>query len=214
MFNNLSIMEMAIRIPVILLAFSVHEFSHGLAAYKLGDSTAKYDGRLSLNPLRHIDPIGLICLFIFRLGWAKPVMVNTAYFKDPKKDMGLTAFAGPLSNFILAFVTLLIYYPVSSFSLFGDAMWFIHMFFIECVFMNLSLGFFNMLPLPPLDGSKIFAAILPDQIYYMILNNERIGFMILMMLVWTGSFSTILDPLVSTAFSGMIFIVSKIYFFL
>jgi len=98
------IVEILITLPAILISLSVHELAHGFAAYKLGDPTAKFMGRLSLNPLRHIDPIGFICMMLFRVGWAKPVNVDTRFFKKPKRDMAICALAGPLSNFALAFV--------------------------------------------------------------------------------------------------------------
>ena len=103
-FNLQSIIFVIIRILVILLAISVHEMSHGFAAYKLGDKTAKYDGRLSLNPLRHLDPFGALCMLLFGFGWARPVMVNPIYFKNHKRDLALTALGGPVSNFLMAYI--------------------------------------------------------------------------------------------------------------
>lgn len=214
MLSQMNITEILLRIPAILLALSVHEFAHGFAAYKLGDMTAKTDGRLSLNPLRHIDPIGLICLLLFRFGWAKPVMVNPSYFKDPKTDMALTAFAGPLSNILFSFIALLIYYPLWHFYSHISGLGLAFMLLEELFFLNLTLGIFNMLPIPPLDGSKIFTAVLPDHLYYRITANSRIGFVILMLLMWTGGFSYVLNPLMSTAYKGLLFLAEKIYFFL
>ncbi|MBQ4585560.1 MAG: site-2 protease family protein [Clostridia bacterium] len=161
--------ELAISAPVVLIALTVHELCHGLCAYWLGDPTAKYAGRLTLNPLKHLDPIGAICLLLFRYGWAKPVPVNTRYFKRPRLYMALTSFAGPLSNLILAFVGAFFYVLSVYVGNFAPDEGFLHIicliwvnFSYYFVFLNISLAIFNLLPIPPLDGSNILFSFLPE----------------------------------------------------
>lgn len=196
-------------LPVILASLSVHELCHGLASYALGDSTAKYQGRLSLNPLRHIDPIGFICLLFFHVGWAKPVNVDTRFFKKPKRDMALTALAGPVSNFLLAFVfsfafTLALRFGennnwdyilslISAKSTQGasvNVISILTVLFYYMMLINIGLGVFNLIPIPPLDGSKVLYAFLPDRVLYRILPYERYIQFILLLLLWQGFLST------------------------
>lgn len=148
-------------VPSILIASTVHEYSHGWAAYKLGDPTAKAEGRLTLNPLKHIDPIGAICMVLFRFGWSKPVPINEYNFERREVDTAITALAGPLSNIVLAIVTglvNLIFKPDLN-SIFGSIL-----FIFASV--NVSLAIFNLIPIPPLDGHKIVRAFLPKKIRY------------------------------------------------
>lgn len=184
-----------IRVAVVLLAISVHELSHGFAAYKMGDPTAKYDGRLSLNPLHHIDPIGALCIFLFGFGWAKPVMVNPNYFKNLKRGTVVTALAGPLSNFITAFLGMLL--MVHVLPLFPNM--YFYTFLLYFISINVGLGVFNLIPIPPLDGSKIFLSLLPRKIYYEIMRYERYGFLILVLALYLG----VLDPILNF-FNGII----------
>lgn len=189
--NIENIITILIRVVVVLFVISVHEIAHGFAAYKLGDKTAKYDGRLSLNPLRHFDLFGALCMLFFGFGWAKPVMVNPNYFKNHKRGMALTALAGPLSNFLMAFIGmfgLLYLCPLVS------NMYF-YQFFFMFVILNLSLGVFNLIPIPPLDGSKIFLSLLPRRIYYEIMRYEQYGFIVLIIALYLG----VLDPILDTA---------------
>lgn len=148
-------------VPSILIASTVHEYSHGWAAYKLGDPTAKAEGRLTLNPLKHIDPIGAICMVLFRFGWSKPVPINEYNFERREVDTAITALAGPLSNIVLAIITglvNLIFEPDLN-SIFGSIL-----FIFASV--NVSLAIFNLIPIPPLDGHKIVRAFLPKKIRY------------------------------------------------
>ena len=152
----------------VLFSLSVHEFSHGLAAYAVGDKTAKYSGRLSLNPLAHLDPFGAICLFLFGFGWAKPVPVNPWNFKNKKGGMILTALAGPVSNFLLAFIAMGIYtllgglrFSSASFGFTLASVFYELAYYM--IMINLGLGLFNLIPSPPLDGSKVLTAILPER---------------------------------------------------
>lgn len=186
-FDNL--LQLVLRVVMVLLAISAHELAHGFAAYKLGDPTAKYDGRLSLNPLRHIDPIGALCMFFFGFGWAKPVMVNPNYFKNLKRDTRLTALAGPLSNILLAYIFMLLGIHVGARLLHSAWM---QMLCYNFIIINIGLGVFNLLPIPPLDGSKIFLSLLPRKIYYEIMRYERFGFLVLAVALYLG----VLDPII------------------
>lgn len=166
-----------------LLCIMVHEISHGLAAYALGDRTAKDQGRLSLNPLRHIDWIGLVMLLLFHFGWAKPVQVDLRRFRHPKRDMAITALAGPASNFLLAILFLFIYgllYAVCAGSYLGS--WVLALL-NSTVFLSIALGLFNLIPFPPLDGSKILFSFLPDKAYLRLMMLERYGMVVLIVLV-------------------------------
>jgi len=183
-------------------------------AYLLGDRTAKRDGRMSFNPLRHIDPIGMICLILIGFGWAKPVMVNPRNLKDPKHGMGLTAVAGPVSNFILAFIVMLVYYPlVMTVGLDRAAIGYLFTFLWILFSINIVLGIFNMLPIPPLDGSKVFAVFLPEDIYFKFIS-FRYGFIVLIILIFTDRLSSIIQPFMTAISNGYIFVVERIYFFI
>lgn len=173
--------DLFLRLVSVFLCLTVHEMCHGLAAYALGDPTAKRQHRLSLNPLRHIDWFGLAAMVIAGFGWAKPVPVNPNYFKKPKQGMALTALAGPVSNFVLALVLLLtvrlMWHPELSYI--GDGM----LFLLETAILSIGLGLFNLIPIPPLDGSKILFALLPDRQYRFVLRYERYGMLLLWVLV-------------------------------
>ncbi len=182
----------------VFLSLSVHELSHGLVAYWMGDKTAKSSGRLSLNPLQHLDPIGAICLFLFSFGWAKPVPVNPWNFKHKKAGLILTSLGGPLSNFLLAFlaqigIVFIEQTPSGIHSDFGYLL--LSVGYILCLYLieiNLGLGIFNLIPIPPLDGSKVLNAILPQRLYFKIMEYERYGFILLLLFINLPIFSTIL----------------------
>ena len=172
----------ALSIMAVLIALAVHEYSHAYVAYKLGDDTARNLGRLTLNPLKHLDPIGAICMIIFHVGWAKPVPINARNFKDPKKGFALTALAGPTVNLSLAFLFALIYqimivslrdvqFVSGSFALrfWENLLLFVALFH----YINLGLGLFNLLPFPPFDGSRILHVVLPPKVYFGIMKYER-----------------------------------------
>lgn len=170
-----------LRVAAIILCMTVHETCHGLAAYALGDPTAKSRHRLSLNPLRHIDWLGLALMFVAGFGWAKPVPVDLRYFKKPKQGMALTALAGPVSNFVLAFLALLackaiLYVPYS------DGWGLVFSFCYYTAILSIGLGVFNLIPIPPLDGSKVLAAFLPDSAYMRLMHYERYGLLLLLVL--------------------------------
>ncbi|MEN3044956.1 MAG: site-2 protease family protein [Candidatus Hydrothermales bacterium] len=155
-----SLASLIIFLPGILLALTIHEFSHALVADRLGDPTPRSIGRLTLNPIPHIDPIGFILLFLIHIGWAKPVPVNPYYFRNPEKDFAKVAFAGPLSNLILAvFISFILrFLPYSSQNLF---IYYFYKLLLSTYMINLILAFFNLIPIPPLDGSKILSIFLP-----------------------------------------------------
>ncbi len=187
--------EMLYRIPALILAITLHEAAHAFMAYRLGDSTAKDQGRLSLNPLKHLDPLGTLALLIFRFGWAKHVPVNPMYFRgDRRRGMFLVGLAGPATNFILAFVSMFL---LSTSPLFRDG----HLggIIVQLYWYNVLLGIFNLLPLPPLDGSKVFAYFLPRQTAYKLSQLDQYGPLILILLIFTGALSTILGPLFNVA---------------
>ena len=198
-------------IPAVLLSLSFHEFSHGYVAFKLGDPTAKQAGRLTLNPLAHIDPLGTLCMLIFRFGWAKPVPVNVMYFKDRKKGMAITAAAGPISNLLLAFLCLLLFVPVLVYAGWTAVGSYAANFLYIMVMINVGLAVFNLLPISPLDGSKILYAVLPNKIYFSIMRYERYFQPVLFLLLWTGLLSGPISFLRDAVISGMEFLVSPIF---
>ncbi|MCH7859576.1 MAG: site-2 protease family protein [Candidatus Marinimicrobia bacterium] len=189
MFDPKSII---LLIPVILFALSVHEYSHGMVAYRLGDPTAKYAGRLTLNPLSHLDPMGTIMIFLVGFGWAKPVPVDPSYFANPKRDMLWVALAGPAANMVLALLSGLVIRFISVnpepflANTFGPS--FITMMY-RSLHINLMLAVFNLLPIPPLDGSKILYGVLPPEYEHIAYNLERYGPRVLFGLIIFGMFT-------------------------
>lgn len=170
---------------VIFCILPLHEWAHGWAAQRLGDNTAKYSGRLTMNPLASFDPIGALFLLLFGFGWAKPVPVDSRNFKNPKRDMALTALAGPLSNFLAAWVGLLIYYGIriASHSYLPR---FVQVFFYAYVVINTALAVFNLLPIPPLDGSKILGAFLSNRAMYNYYRYQNIIVIIAFIVLFSG----------------------------
>lgn len=183
------LLNLFLRIIAVLICIVVHEVSHGFAAYKLGDPTAKAQHRLSLNPLRHIDPFGALMMLLVGFGWAKPVPVDMRYFKKPKLGMAITALAGPVSNFLLSYVLWLIAFFILGLSggvLTSEFLWRLVDFIALVSSLSIGLGVFNLIPFPPLDGSKIFGAFLPDHIYAKVMKYEFAGTFVLMALLWLG----------------------------
>ncbi len=189
---------------VVFVCSPIHELSHGWVAYKLGDNTAKNQGRLTFNPIAHIDLIGMIMILVFGFGYAKPVPVNMRNFKNPKSGMALTALAGPLSNLILAFLSVFIYYAIPSYN--EGILSYIAMFFWYSAVINVSLAGFNLLPIPPLDGSKILAGILPNKAYYKYMQYERYAMIALLVLLFTG----IIDKYLDIVINALMFVISII----
>ena len=179
-----SLLSMVTRLAAVLLCLTVHGSCHGLAAYALGDPTARREHRLSLNPLRHIDWFGLLMMFVAGFGWAKPVPVNPNYFKKPKQGMALTALAGPVSNFLLALLMLLAARIFCDVAAYSEANQRILDFLLMVALLSIGLGLFNLLPIPPLDGSKVLFAVLPDGAYNQLMRYERYGMLLLFALVF------------------------------
>ena len=190
----------ALRAAAVLLCLSVHETCHGLAALVLGDPTAKARHRLSLNPLWHIDWLGLAMMFVAGFGWAKPVPVNPNYFKKPKQGMAVTALAGPASNFLLALLAMLISRLIYLYAPYNPVWQTVFDFCLYTVApLSIGLGLFNLLPLPPLDGSKVLAMFLPDRAYAVWMRYERYGMLVLLAL----SFADIGSSFISNAILGV-----------
>ncbi len=200
--------ELLISVVAVLVCMTVHECSHGLVSYWLGDPTAKRTGRLSFNPLHHLDWLGALCMLLFRFGWAKPVPINPNYYKNFRLGTVLVSIAGPISNILLAFLTLLIYGIVQIFVPIPDL---VLTFVWTMVFMNLGLAVFNCLPVPPLDGSKVVFALLPEKAYRVVLRYERYGFFVLMILIYLNdTFDGLLNRGVDNLLSGLLHIVNSI----
>lgn len=188
-----------------LICLTVHELSHGLAAYKLGDPTAKLNGRLTLNPLSHVDWIGLFLLLAVGVGWAKPVPVDPRYFRKPKQGMALTALAGPVSNFVLAVLAMLISKVIYLYAPYSAAM---DVVFSFCLYtlapLSIGLGVFNLIPIPPLDGSKVLAAFLPDRQYITLMRYERYGIVVLLVLSFVGIGSSLISRGILGIYSALL----------
>lgn len=195
-----SMLDMVLRLAAVLLCLTVHETCHGLAAYALGDPTARRAHRLSLNPLRHIDWFGLLMMFAAGFGWAKPVPVNPNYFKKPKQGMALTALAGPVSNFLLALLTLLAARIFCDVAAYLETNQRILDFLLMVAVLSIGLGLFNLVPIPPLDGSKVLFAVLPDRAYDWLMRNERYGMLLLFALVFFDVGSNALSKTIQWVF--------------
>ena len=193
-----TLIAILINIPIALIALSVHEAAHGYVSNKLGDPTAKSLGRITINPIKHLDPIGFICVVLFGIGWANAVPINTRYFKKPRRDMALSAAAGPISNLLLAvmFALLLkafLLVPYQILSNIGVFTQIILTFLMQAISLNVSFAVFNLIPVPPFDGSRILYVFLPPKYYFGIMKYERyicLGFMLLLFL---GVFDPILN---------------------
>ncbi len=188
-------------IPVLIIALTFHEYSHAYVAYKLGDDTAKNRGRLTLNPLKHLDILGTLMFIFAHIGWAKPVPVNAMNFKDPKQDMAKVGLAGPVMNLIIAFITafpiqiMVVYFANRAPGQFALIMW---EFLLMLFSVNLYLAVFNLIPIPPLDGSRIFYGVLPQKYYFKVMQYERyVAFgLILFVLIAPGTLRKVLNTLV------------------
>ncbi|MDR1471188.1 MAG: site-2 protease family protein [Synergistaceae bacterium] len=197
MFSGAYIAEILLRIPALLWALSFHEFCHGWAAYKLGDRTAAYQGRLSLNPMRHLDPVGTFMLIFFRFGWAKPVPINSRYFKNPRRDIAIVSLAGAAGNFASALAAGVIYRLLAA-----AAPWLLdnfafRMFMLNMLFINIGLGVFNLIPIPPLDGSKVLSVMLPPSMLDTYFFLERYGMFIILILVFTNVIQIFMRPIMA-----------------
>ncbi len=202
-FNWTGLLQALGRVIAVLLCLTVHETCHGLAALALGDPTAKRMHRLSFNPLHHIDWLGLAAMFVCGFGWAKPVPVDMRYFKNPKAGMALTALAGPVSNFLLALLAMLAaslmvrLAPVT-----GLTLWVLY-FLIDLAILSIGLGLFNLIPIPPLDGSKVLFSLLPEKAYYTLMRYERYGMLVLLAIVWLDIGGNFLSNAIASVYEWM-----------
>lgn len=184
-------MNLLYSLPGLFVAIIFHELAHGYIAYVLGDNTAKDAGRLTLNPISHIDPIGFISMLVFKFGWAKPVPINPLNFKNRKRDTLLVSMAGPVSNFIIAIIiSIILKLNIIKNNLIFEML-------LITLWYNIMLGLFNLLPFPPLDGSKIIASLLPVKIEYYFYKYERYFYLVLILLIFTNMIDKILSPMIN-----------------
>ncbi len=193
------LLQLLLSVPIVFLSLSLHETAHGFVAYRLGDPTARNLGRLTLNPAKHLDPIGFLCMVLFGFGWAKPVPINTRYFKKPRRDMAISAMAGPISNLLLAlafalvFALLLRFLPASlvNQSEFSQYLFqWVAIFLTLGIQLNITLAVFNLIPIPPLDGSRLLVYFLPARWSYKLVQYENYISLALMAALFFGLLDT------------------------
>lgn len=176
---DINIAQLLLNLVAVLIALTVHEYAHGYAAYKLGDNTARSLGRLTLNPIKHLDPFGALCMLLFHFGWAKPVPINPRNFKNPKRDFAITAVAGPLTNIVLSFITAFFLlltgklFVVTESAMLNNLQYYTTLFLYLFHVINLGLGIFNLIPIPPFDGSRILNVVLPPKLYFKVMKHEQ-----------------------------------------
>ncbi len=216
------ITQIAFTLIIVLISLSVHEYAHGYAAYKLGDNTAYNFGRLTLNPLKHIDFLGMLCMLLFGFGWAKPVPINSRNFKKTRRDIAIVSVAGPVSNLVLAIIGIILlnvvkvlfvrnYISLNEYEmmLYSNASIFFYLF----SYMNISLAVFNFLPIPPLDGSRLITVILPKKMALLSFKYERYVQIALFVLLYLGAFTNIISTCVDAIFNGISYLVTLIPIF-
>lgn len=219
----LSIKSILMMTPILLIALPVHEFAHGWVAYKMGDPTAKYAGRLTLNPFKHLDLMGVIMMYLAGVGWAKPVPVNSSYFKDRRKGMILVSMAGPLSNLLVSFITFFIWGILIKLISKGiisvesaQAVYIIETvndFLLTLIIVNISLAIFNLIPVPPLDGSRIILSFIPEETYYRFARYEQyigLAFLVLVVILPGNIFSEFIYFFATPVFNSMARVVQLI----
>ncbi|MDD3114189.1 MAG: site-2 protease family protein [Anaerovibrio sp.] len=189
---DFSLMSLIAGLPGLLIALVVHEYAHARVAVAMGDFTPRMMGRLTLNPKAHIDPIGLLMLLVAHFGWAKPVMINSRNFRDWRKGEMLVALAGPASNLVVAFLSLLVMAVLFKLGIFSEG---VRLVLSMMVLFNINFAIFNMLPLPPLDGSRVLMVLLPGKYAYKMMSLERYSFIILIFLMMTPFLTMILIPM-------------------
>lgn len=199
------------RAFVVFCCLPIHELAHGYTAYKLGDMTAKNSGRLTFNPLAQLNPIGTIMIFLFGIGYANPVPVNPNNFKNPKWGMALTAIAGPISNLLMGFVSVFIYYAIVA-NATSTALGYVALFFYYAASVNVTLAVFNLIPIPPLDGSRVLTAFLPDSAYYKLMRYEKYIMIVLMVVLFTGVLNSAISA-ISSAMMTFISIIPRAIFY-
>jgi Zn-dependent protease len=217
-FTQEKLLTLVLTLPGLLIAITFHEFAHAFVADKLGDDTPRQQGRLNLNPLSHLDPVGSMLLLFAGFGWGKPVEVNPRNF-DRKLSMetgnALVSIAGPVTNFILAFVFAIIYGLLiklnPAFILFTELGQILGSVIIATITINIGLGVFNLIPLPPLDGSKIFIRFMPYNVKNWIYNNEQILYIIFLVIWVTGIAGYIVSPINNAITNGILFVVNKLF---
>lgn len=197
-----------LMIPIVLIALTFHEFCHGFVSSKLGDPTPRYTGRLTLNPLAHLDPIGTILMILTGFGWAKPVQINPGYYKNPKWGMAITALAGPISNFVLALTAMLVYTVIFIINyktgLFSGSIYNISYFVLLFAQVNLCFMVFNLIPIPPLDGSRVLGVFLSTSAYFKLQRFERYSMILIIVLSLLGVFSRVIGTGVDFVLNGII----------
>lgn len=192
-------------IPV-LICITLHECAHGYTALRLGDPTAKNAGRLSLNPLKHFDIMGFVMMAFVGFGWAKPVPIDPRYFKDPKRGMAVTAAAGPVSNVLITLLFLFLYGLTTPFLVrLGGAGYTVSQMLLQTAYLSLAFAVFNILPIPPLDGSKVLYSVIPEDVYFRLMRYERYGMILLVVLVVSGILSRPLNAAAGFLFQRLTF---------
>ena len=208
------LMDKLITIPMVLIALMFHELAHGWVSGKLGDPTPKMTGRMTLNPLEHLDPIGTLLMILTGFGWAKPVQINPRYYKDPKKGMALTALAGPVANLFLSILSFVIYGIIyiiyAKTVIFANSMQSFSYLLVRFVTLNLCFMVFNFIPIPPLDGSIILGLFLSNSAYFKIQQYERYSFILIILLSVVGAFDVIIGTGVNFVFNNLLVFFNKI----